>query len=62
MGFVLLDQVRKIAINEHPSSLTSPKPKPGTCFDVVTAAGQTLHFMAEVRGSAEARCHLADLG
>ena len=50
-GEVALDQVRKISLNEHPSSLTTPKPKPGTCFDVATATGGVIHFMAEVRAT-----------
>ena len=48
LGFIALDQALAIVPNEHRAVLTTPKPKPGTCFDILTA-GQTHHFMAEVR-------------
>jgi len=47
-GTIPLDTVQAVTLHEQPAFKTNPKPKPGTCFDVVTAA-QAHHFMADVR-------------
>jgi hypothetical protein len=59
---VPLEQVRRIAINDHPPALTTPKPKPGACFDVVLASGATYHFMAEARIHALTHRHAREAG
>jgi len=47
-GTIPLDAVQAVTLHEQPAFKTNPKPKPGTCFDVVTAS-QAHHFMADVR-------------